>query len=522
MKKFFVRTSIATVLILSCIICLSVRKTPIGVGVLVPRVFAQSVLRLQCSAWQNIIFDLSLTNNAGDAFQFGCYDRGTGALFVGGLAYIAPGGVDFGISNNSLLSLVPSGTQIWWVLPSPTTNFSTPIVSPIGKIVQFHSTNPANCLSFTSSTGDAITIQSGNAGGAFPALPPPSGIFDACLLSASTGDAIELGKKGGSGAADGCIGCIIERVTVKLSVGGIAIGLTGTGWAFSSVIDQSEVDCQQKVNSIGIDILGPGTTEQLKLSNGVSTQCSIGLKTEGGGQVVISNYQFDDINTAGTACTSSSCIDILNTGTEVISCYACHHENASGLAFTDIYRNTTGSGLIVFHAGDITEDRAGGCTQSEMFNTSSSITFIGTETFTVGCNPTQMINATGGNLNGFVINNANWNLTNGLANVRGTLCDIRSDVSEPNCTSMFQRIGYGPNGNTDNIMKCTMVAGTCTVNFTRAWNQTPTCVGSFDGVGTFTVGARLQIAENANQVIATSSTGTDTGEIKIACFGNPN
>jgi hypothetical protein len=67
-----------------------VRKTPIGVGVMVPRVLAQSVYRVQCPTSMYPVASLNFQLNDSTFASWGCYDNTWGNLMVGSRVFVAP------------------------------------------------------------------------------------------------------------------------------------------------------------------------------------------------------------------------------------------------------------------------------------------------------------------------------------------------------------------------------------------------------------------------------------------------
>lgn len=89
LKKCYTVTLYTLVLLSLVVLCSTFRRTPIGIGFIVPRALAQNTVQLACPNAPNVQIISSLTFRTSiGLFNWGCYDS-NGNLFLGNRAYIS-------------------------------------------------------------------------------------------------------------------------------------------------------------------------------------------------------------------------------------------------------------------------------------------------------------------------------------------------------------------------------------------------------------------------------------------------
>ena len=212
-----------------------------------------------------------------------------------------------------------------------------------------------------------------------------------------------------------------------------------------------------------------------------------------------------------------------------------HFENPGGGAGANPYINAQ-SGVWTLRDGIMMEDRSNGVTNTGfIFFHGNYLSILGTQVLVTGAgstNVTQVVNATGGNVQMIGITNLSpgkiaQDINPSFVSAPGRLLDIPFNggaTAYQSAIYQYWRPGVGPRGNNDSIGTITVPRGmnpTGSFNFSRPYSQVPKC--TLTPTSPLNGGTGWFVTQNAATVTA-NVIGATGGPITFNynCSGNPN
>lgn len=299
---------------------------------------------------------------------------------VGGSCATFWGGGDIGAQVNAAYTACPSsGCRIHIIAQAACYTFTTPItLSTSNKAALLEGDPGATCISYTPTTGTAITLDYGQ-------VFTGAGIRD-----------IELKGPGSGTTAVGVSlaptnGAIMSRIS-GFRIGS-AFGLTdgfGTGLQFGPLGFVTQITNSVFGNSgTGMTVSGGGI-ENLTISDSIFDHNTTGLSyTAANLDIHISKTSFDDNATGISAGNGGS------NPEPMVTCEGCHFENAGLGTGASAYVSLNG-GTFACTACQFLDDRAvGSSTQMITAGGASFISLVGTNVFSNGITITEVVNFSG-------------------------------------------------------------------------------------------------------------------------------
>lgn len=474
-----------------------------------------------------------------------------------GAGITAWSGSDIGAQINSAYAALPATGGTIVVLPQTGGGcyaYTTPITfttasKPVlleGSAATNQTPSGGPCLNYTPTTAtSAITLDYLSSGGG--GYAPSHGIRDLTLVNngcatnggcGSSATGIAIGNtNGGAGAAE----------FFNLKVQGFGTGYlksNGTSWgqrfdncsfvwnttglSLTNAESDSFTNCRVAVNGTGITI----SNSELNYTGGsidsnttVGVTCTNGVSTE---WVAFLGVHFENLNVSNTAYLTGTCnwqvvggimLDDTATGTTpfYISAQGSNFTiygtefQSSGQTVTTVVSLAGGSGVVRGYMAGVNISPTTGITT--MIDTASAGRLSQIADFNIigGSFNTQ----TSFKLNaplGFWEQSAPSGLTS------ADVCYGDSSIHTLKC-NFNNTASYHP-VRTIEYATCTMAAGTCTANWSAAYNSTPACFVQWNGTGAVT--GFIKGVPSTGNCVVTSSVNTDTGVMQVIGVGNPN